>query len=417
MLAKGHRIEKYQVLARLGGGGFADVYRARHVHLDTDFALKILKPEHVDTPEVRMRFLDEARVQARLVHPGIARVTDILAEPGVAGIVLEFLEGRSLDEERRRRGGRLPEADVIALFDEILDALHFAHESGVVHRDIKPENIFLADAWSRTGVPKILDFGIAQVRGDLRRTGQKNTTTRIGMGTTGYASPEQIRSAGAVDRRADIFSLGVVLYELMTGALPFDRGNDADSLVALMTGAVRIPAELQKSSPRIASAIARCMQPDPAERYADCAALKAWLRSKPVGVRAARSAAYMVAHQPARADAAQPLGRVLEPHSWRFPFEPPPLVVHGAIRPAPEDAAIDFGDDLGDLLADLEPERDVAIDLGDDLGDLLADLDNDGDPTVELAPGDPLLRDVRPGQGVADLILDDDIADLILDDD
>lgn len=226
MLAKGHRIEKYQVLARLGGGGFADVYRARHVHLDTDFALKILKPEHVDTPEVRMRFLDEARVQARLVHPGIARVTDILAEPGVAGIVLEFLEGRSLDEERRRRGGRLPEADVIALFDEILDALHFAHESGVVHRDIKPENIFL-----RTdGKVKIMDFGIATTTG-----GSEGGSGRV-IGTPYYMSPEQIMNL-EIDGRADLYSLGITAYEMCCQDLPFD----ADTIQELFGCHMRAP--------------------------------------------------------------------------------------------------------------------------------------------------------------------------------
>ena len=273
MLDVGAQVEKYEVLEHLGGGGFADVYKARHVHLGTVHALKILRPEHVGNEQIRLRFLDEARVQAQLVHPNIARVTDIIVSEGVAGLVMEFLEGRSLADFIEARGGPASEDEILAIMLPVLEGLHFAHERGVVHRDVKPDNIFLAVDRAGQQVPKVLDFGIAKVRGGLREKGKRKSTMATGMGTEGYAAPEQLRSAADVDRRADVFSVGVTLYELATGRLPFERDSEVDSMMALMNGGYEIPEELRQRSPQIAAVIEKALQTDRENRFPDCMAL------------------------------------------------------------------------------------------------------------------------------------------------
>ena len=282
MLTVGAQVERYEVLAHLGGGGFAEVYRVRHVHLGTIHALKVLRPEHVANEQIRLRFLDEARVQAQLVHPNIARVTDIIVSQGIAGLVMEFLEGRSLADFIEDRQGPATEAEILAIMLPVLDALHFAHEKGVIHRDVKPDNIFLAVDDGGQQVPKVLDFGIAKVRGELRQEGKRKSTVATGMGTDGYAAPEQLRNAADVDRRADVFSVGVTLYELATGRLPFERDSDVDSLMALMAGDYSIPEEVRLGLPRVALAIGRALQTDRDDRCKDCMVFAAALASTPV---------------------------------------------------------------------------------------------------------------------------------------
>jgi len=268
MLAAGDTVDKYKVLQRLGGGGFAEVFKVRHLHLGTVHALKVLRPEFLPDEGVRRRFLDEGRVQARLVHPNIARVTDIVTGR-VAGLVLEFLDGCSL-ADHVEAAPPMPEHEVCAILEPVLDALHFAHEHGVVHRDVKPENIFLAVSDDGHACPKLLDFGIARVRGDLRLKGKRPSTVATGMGTEGYSAPEQMRNASDVDRRADIFSVGVVLFELATGCRPFDRASEVDGLMALMNGDYEIPPQLRMESPRLASAIERALQTDRQRRFSNC---------------------------------------------------------------------------------------------------------------------------------------------------
>ena len=280
VLTAGAQVEKYEVLEHLGGGGFADVYKARHVHLGTIHALKILKQEHVSNESIRLRFLDEARVQAQLVHPNIARVTDIIVSQGIAGLVMEYLEGRSLADFIEARGGPATEEEILAIMLPVLEGLHLAHERGVIHRDVKPDNIFLAVDDAGQQVPKVLDFGIAKVRGELRQEGKRKSTVATGMGTEGYAAPEQLRNAADVDRRADVFSVGVTLYELATGRLPFERDSDVDSLMALMNGDYSIPAELGQRSTQVAEVIEIALQSNPTNRFSDCAAMTRMLTSR-----------------------------------------------------------------------------------------------------------------------------------------
>jgi len=256
------------------------VQGARHVHLGTLHGLKILRPEHVGNEQIRLRFLDEARVQAQLVHPNIARVTDIIVTQGIAGLVMEYLEGRSLADFIDVLGGPASEEEILAIMLPVLEALHFSHERGVVHRDVKPDNIFLAVDEAGQQVPKVLDFGIAKVRGELREKGKRKSTVATAMGTEGYAAPEQLRNAADVDRRADIFSVGVTLFELATGRLPFERDSDVDSLIALMAGAYSIPAQLRQRSALVAEVIDMALQSDRENRFSEVPAMTRMLTSR-----------------------------------------------------------------------------------------------------------------------------------------
>ena len=277
----GEVIDKYEILEFLGEGGFAQVYRVRHIHLESIHALKVLRPEFLEREDLRQRFLDEGRLQAQLQHSGIARVTDIVAVPGAAGLVMEFLEGLSLADLIEQKKGPMEESAIVELMLPTLDALHFAHESGVIHRDIKPDNIYLVKNGSGGYDPKILDFGIARVRGELRAKGRRKSTVATRMGTEGYASPEQLRSAADVDRRADLFSIGVTIFEMATGTLPFERDSDVDSLMALMNGDYSIPQELRARSPRLALIIDQTVQIDRDRRLASCTELVAALKDTP----------------------------------------------------------------------------------------------------------------------------------------
>jgi predicted Ser/Thr protein kinase len=202
-----------EIIEPLGAGGMGAVYKARQTNLDRLVALKVLPPR--DDPSFAERFTREARTLAKLNHPGIVQVYDF----GRAGthyyIVMEYVEGVNL--RQAGRSGQMTPAEALAVVPQICAALQFAHENGVVHRDIKPENILL----DRNGQVKIADFGLAKLlgaTGPVRLTG-----THQAMGTLHYMAPEQWEKPATVDHRADIYSLGVVFYELLTGELPLGR--------------------------------------------------------------------------------------------------------------------------------------------------------------------------------------------------
>ena len=270
MLEVGQVIGPYRVVAHLGGGGCATVWRARHIHLESDHALKVLREELVNRSDLRWRFLDEGRVQAQLRHPGIVRVTDIVVEPGLAGLVMDFIEGPSLTQLLAERGGQgLARREVLAIASGLFDALHFAHENGVVHRDIKPANLVLTEDHRGRLQPVLLDFGIARVRGALRSERGGDTQMQLKMGTPGYMSPEQLRCSTSVDRRADVFSCGVLLAEMLTGMAPFGRSTDADSLAAVLNGDWRLPEGFAQEHAGLTRIIAQALASEPADRFAD----------------------------------------------------------------------------------------------------------------------------------------------------
>ena len=283
MLDLGAHVANFEVLSELGGGGFAKVYLARHRHLDTQHAIKVLLTEHVGRPEIRGRFLDEARVQALLRHPNIVRVTDVIIEPGVAGIVMDFVPGGNLADWLESAAGPPSPPEVREIFLPVLEAVGFAHARGVVHRDLKPENVILEERDGHPLRPKVMDFGVAKVEGELRerRRSKHSTAAFARIGTLAYMSPEQVRDAAAVDHRSDVFALGTILLELVTLECPFERDNDYDTMHAIINCEWSLPDWVEGRDPAVAAALRKALQPDPADRYESCQAMARALGAMP----------------------------------------------------------------------------------------------------------------------------------------
>jgi serine/threonine protein kinase len=232
-LASGQRLGPYEIVAPLGAGGMGEVYRALDTRLRREVAVKVLPGEVGAHPDRLRRFEQEARAAAALNHPGVLAVHDFGVEAGAPYLVTELLQGETLREALGR--GPLPLAKALALARQLLDALATAHEHGIVHRDLKPENVFL----TRAGQAKILDFGLAKLTevpgSDLANAPTVAGGTQTGMvvGTAGYMAPEQVRGV-AVDQRADLFAMGVVLYECLTGERPFHGASAVETLHAIL---------------------------------------------------------------------------------------------------------------------------------------------------------------------------------------
>jgi serine/threonine protein kinase len=263
----GKTISHYQILEKLGEGGMGVVYKARDTHLDRLVALKILPAEKVADPDRRLRFVQEAKAASALNHPHIVTIHDIDLADGVHFIAMEYVDGKTLDQLIPRHGMRLNEALKVAV--QMADALAAAHEAGIVHRDLKPGNLMVTEK----GQVKVLDFGLAKLTEKLP-TGAEDATltakpdTEEGkiVGTVAYMSPEQAEGK-KVDARSDIFSLGSVLYEMMTGEKAFQGSSKISTLSAILhrepnpvsAVAKAIPADLEKL-------IGRCLRKDPERR-------------------------------------------------------------------------------------------------------------------------------------------------------
>ena len=219
----GSTIGNYRIVGTLGVGGMGTVYRAEHILLGRAVAIKLLLPELTANREIVTRFFNEARATSAIKHPGIVEIFDFgYTERGHAYIVMELLEGETLGH-RITRLGRLPIGDAALLMRDVCSALAAAHDLQIVHRDLKPDNIFLVPDAEQGERTKILDFGIAK----LTEMGLATGVTKTGavMGTPTYMSPEQCRGTGQVDGRADLYSIGCILYELIAGRPPFiNRG-------------------------------------------------------------------------------------------------------------------------------------------------------------------------------------------------
>jgi serine/threonine protein kinase len=274
VLEIGTLVERYEVLGLLGQGGLARVYRVRHTQLGTIHALKLLALGRDGMAE---RLLLEGRIQAQLRHPNIVNVSDVVQFEGQPGLVIEFVSGPTLEDWLKSEGP--PSIDeALELFAQIIAAVRAAHQIGVLHRDLKPANVLLEVQASGKFVPKVADFGIAKVALGLAGSNEVMSRTQSGvaMGTPGYMAPEQFNDAASADARADVFSLGTILYELLTGVQAFAEASLLDTLNAVAHGKYRPLPELNPNVPlHVAEAVQRAVRPSPADRYADCESLAA----------------------------------------------------------------------------------------------------------------------------------------------
>jgi serine/threonine protein kinase/Tol biopolymer transport system component len=270
----GQTLDRYRIESKLGQGGMGVVYKARDTHLQRFVAVKVLPPESVSDPVRRERFIREARAASALNHPGIVTVHDIRTVDGIDLIVMEHLEGMTLDEAIPRNGMR--GETVLQLAVQMADALARAHEAGILHRDIKPSNVIV----SAEGRAKILDFGLAKLTDrneaspDDATLPAELTTEGAVVGTTTYMSPEQAEGK-KVDARSDIFSFGAVLYTMVTGQKPFTGPSRVAILNRILHEDPTPPRQLDPSiSPELEKTILRCLRKDPARRYQSMADLK-----------------------------------------------------------------------------------------------------------------------------------------------
>jgi eukaryotic-like serine/threonine-protein kinase len=261
----GQTIGSYSILRQLGAGAMGEVYLAEHRHLKRKAALKLLARELVGRPDLLERFFLEARATSAIAHPGIVQIFDCELDPtGRPYIVMEYLDGETLAATLSRRGP-LPAITVARLTRSMAEALEAAHAKGIVHRDLKPENIFVqADP---PDTVKLVDFGIAKLAGDFRAGQVHQTRSGAMMGTPLYMSPEQCRDSANIDHRTDIYSLGCVVFETLTGRPPFSHDALGDLVVAHMTA----PApDARTLNPAVAPALAELanhlLKKNPAER-------------------------------------------------------------------------------------------------------------------------------------------------------
>jgi len=269
---------KYRVERTLGRGGIGIVVAAHHLALDEEVALKFIGVNLAAEREVVQRLLREARATFRLRSKHTVRVLDADELPsGAVYIVMELLDGRDLRTELAARGP-LPEAEVISYVLQACDALEEAHSLGIVHRDLKPHNLFLAAQRRGPPIVKVLDFGMSKVDPALFEGGPL-TLPETALGTPRYMAPEQWRSASTVDLRADIWALGVVMYELLTGRVPLQGVPLGERQARLLAGAIPSPAEIHPGiSDELARVILRCLKADPASRWRSVAHLATALR-------------------------------------------------------------------------------------------------------------------------------------------
>ncbi|HET9096651.1 MAG TPA: protein kinase, partial [Candidatus Baltobacteraceae bacterium] len=247
---------RYEVLELIGRGGTADTYRALDKVLEREVAIKVLIDRSDD---VNKRFLREAQAMANLNHPCIVAVFDVGEESGISYIVMELVRGKTL---RDLEGGSISYRQALTYLIDILEALEYAHSQGTIHRDIKPSNIMTVEDGKHV---KVMDFGLA------RRTSDMTQTTRTGqiVGTIGYLAPERFLSKPA-DIRSDLYSVGIVMYEIFTGTVPFR--NDKDDLVATIFSHVHDaptpPHEINRNIPDpLERVIMRAIDKDPGKRY------------------------------------------------------------------------------------------------------------------------------------------------------
>ncbi|HEV3165746.1 MAG TPA: serine/threonine-protein kinase, partial [Isosphaeraceae bacterium] len=271
-LTAGTLLGPYEILAPLGSGGMGAVYRARDSRLGREVALKVLPPAAASDPERLRRFQQEASTTGQLNHPNLLAIFDVGTHNGTPYLISELLEGDTLRD--RMDGSPLPLRKAMDYATQIAHGLAAAHEKGVIHRDLKPENLFV----TRSGRVKILDFGLAKLTTQFVSesherlaptitVGSSDTAPGVVMGTVGYMAPEQVRGQ-AVDHRADLFSFGTVLFEMLSGQRAFRRDSAVETMNAILK---EDPPDLMETAPFVPPALERilrrCLEKSPEERF------------------------------------------------------------------------------------------------------------------------------------------------------
>lgn len=258
VLKAGDQVGIYRVERQIGTGGMATVYSAVHEKLDRKVALKVMHPNLLEDANFKARFDREAKIIARLDHPNIVPVYDFSEHNGQPYLVMKIIEGQTL--KRRLRAGALPLDEIKRIMHAVAGALDYAHRQGILHRDIKPSNIILDEQ----GTPYLTDFGLARVA----QSGETTLSTDIMLGTPYYVSPEQAQSSGEIDGRADIYSLGVVLYELLVGRVPFMADTPYSTVHDHIYKTPPPPSTLNPEiTPEVEAVVMRALAKDPADRY------------------------------------------------------------------------------------------------------------------------------------------------------
>lgn len=284
----GQTVGDYEIVGILGAGGMGSVYKVRNQISDRTEAMKILLPNLKDVPELGDRFLREIKVQGKLEHPNITALRTAVRVDDQLLMVMELVEGESLDH-KLRKNGPLPVEQTINYCCQVLDALSYAHAAGIVHRDLKPGNIIVTPQ----GVVKLTDFGIARMGDD-----QKLTRTGAALGSLYYMAPEQIQGK-LTDARSDVYSLGITMFELATGRRPFVADNEYAIMTAHLSEPPPNPLTFNpKLPPRMVDVLLRSLAKNPAERYQTAGEFRAALEGSKTGYYAPRPATVGTVNHP-----------------------------------------------------------------------------------------------------------------------
>jgi len=264
---------KYRIQRLLGKGGMGAVFAADHVDLGTRVAVKFLLAEAAANEEANARFKQEARAAAQIHNDHVARVVDVSIEGGLPFMVMEYLEGQDLSQLLEDRT-TVPPEEACGFLLQACDAIHAAHAAGIIHRDLKPSNLFLATRPDGSQIVKVLDFGISKAQNGLGPMSGALTSTKAMLGSPLYMSPEQLRSSKSVDARADIWALGVILYELLTGSVPYNGENLGELFASILE---QDPLPVRQRAPHVApeleAVVMRCLQRQASARYSSVAEL------------------------------------------------------------------------------------------------------------------------------------------------
>ncbi len=320
------RFPQFQVEALIGQGGMGAVYKAHQPSLDRPVAIKIMSPRFADDPTFAERFSREARTMARLNHQNIVNVYDFGSVAGLYYLVMEYVEGVNL--RLAMKAGQLDSAQALAIVPQVCEALQFAHDAGIVHRDIKPENILV----DRRGRVKIADFGLAKLVAEEDAQQWTLTGSRQVLGTLNYMAPEQIERPASVDHRADIYSLGVVLYELLTGELPLGR--------------FQLPGEKHAGHAALDQVVARSLDKAPENRFQQASEFR-------TAVETARQSSGFRPLGPAGENQAVPVAKAFAPAASSEPRHPRVsfvienpwhgmTVTHGVLKATGEGLLVDY---------------------------------------------------------------------------